>query len=61
MGPAARAHVIAQGEVRNERSWRLMERLGMRREAHFRQCEIVKGEWADTYVYAMLAADHRNH
>ena len=27
----------------------------MRREAHFRQNEIVKGEWTDELVYAMLA------
>jgi RimJ/RimL family protein N-acetyltransferase len=47
--------------VRNEPSWRLMERLGMRREAHFRHHEFFKGEWADCFVYAMLAEEHRNH
>jgi RimJ/RimL family protein N-acetyltransferase len=51
--------VIAQCDRRNEASWRLMERLGMRREAHFRQNEIFKGEWADLLVYAMLAEEHR--
>lgn len=32
---------------------------GMRREAHLRHCEIVKGEWGDRFVYAMLAGEHR--
>jgi RimJ/RimL family protein N-acetyltransferase len=40
--------------TRNERSWRLMERLGMRREAHFRANEFFKGEWTDDYLYALL-------
>lgn len=34
----------------NERSWRLMERLGLRREAHFRQSHMVKGKWCDEFV-----------
>jgi len=32
-----------------------MERLGMRREAHFRQSHIVMDAWRDEYVYAVLA------
>ncbi|WP_053739523.1 GNAT family N-acetyltransferase [Nocardia sp. NRRL S-836] len=52
--------VIAQCDPRNEPSWRVMERLGMRREAHFRQSEVFKGEWGDLFVYAMLAAEHRD-
>ena len=39
----------------NERSWRLMERLGMRREAHFRESHEVRGEWRDEFIYAILA------
>ncbi len=39
----------------NKRSWLLMERLGMRREAHFRKSHLVKGEWRDEFVYAILA------
>jgi RimJ/RimL family protein N-acetyltransferase len=31
-----------------------MERLGMRREAHFRQNEMFKGWWGDELVYAVL-------
>ncbi|WP_055481445.1 GNAT family N-acetyltransferase [Sphaerimonospora mesophila] len=51
--------VIGRCDPRNEPSWRLMERLGMRREAHFVQNEIFKGEWGDEYVYAMLAEEWR--
>jgi RimJ/RimL family protein N-acetyltransferase len=38
----------------NTASARLMERLGMRREAHLRENEIFKGRWGDEYIYAML-------
>ena len=48
--------IIACCDARNIASARLMERLGMRREAHFRHTEMVKGEWADELIYAML--DH---
>ena len=43
----------------NKRSWHLMERLGMRREAHFRESHVVKGEWRDEFVYAVLADEWR--
>ncbi|MFE0026124.1 GNAT family N-acetyltransferase [Amycolatopsis sp. NPDC059021] len=41
---------------RNTASAALMERLGMRKEAHLRENEMVKGEWTDELVFAML--DH---
>jgi RimJ/RimL family protein N-acetyltransferase len=46
--------VIARLEPRNDPSWRLLERLGMRREAHFLENEWIKGEWQSEYVYALL-------
>jgi RimJ/RimL family protein N-acetyltransferase len=48
--------VIGRCDARNGPSARLMERLGMRREAHFVHNEIFKGAWGDEFVYAML--DH---
>ncbi len=36
-------------------SWRVMEKLGMRREAHFVKDAFRKGEWRDSYLYAILA------
>lgn len=46
--------VLARLDGRNARSARLLERLGMRREAHFVENEFVKGEWTDEVVYAIL-------
>jgi len=49
--------VYALTSPKNPKSWRLMERLGMRREAHFRQNCFVDGAWADEYLYAILAEE----
>ncbi|MDB5344084.1 MAG: ydaF [Schlesneria sp.] len=51
--------IIASVDVRNEPSWRLMERVGMRREAHFIHRNFVNGEWIDDYVYAILDEEWR--
>lgn len=51
--------VFAQLDPRNTASARLCERLGMRREAHFREDIWFKGEWGDTAVYALLDAEWR--
>lgn len=51
--------IVGRCDGRNAASMRVMEKLGMRREAHFRQNEIVKGEWTDELVYAMLSAEWR--
>jgi RimJ/RimL family protein N-acetyltransferase len=47
--------IVGRCDARNRASAKVMERLGMRREAYFRQNEIVRGEWTDELVYAMLA------
>jgi RimJ/RimL family protein N-acetyltransferase len=44
-------------DIRNQKSIALMERLGMRREGHFRENCYVKGEWSDEYLYAVLARE----
>ncbi|WP_027343482.1 GNAT family N-acetyltransferase [Hamadaea tsunoensis] len=46
--------VIGRIDARNTASARVLERLGMRREAHFVENEYVKGEWTDEVVYAIL-------
>ncbi|HXH79365.1 GNAT family protein [Nocardioides sp.] len=44
----------------NEPSWRLMERVGMRREAHNVSDTLHRdGEWYDGLVYALLADEWR--
>jgi RimJ/RimL family protein N-acetyltransferase len=50
-----RHRMIARLDARNTGSVKLLERLGMRREAHFVRNEFIKGEWTDELVYALLA------
>lgn len=47
--------VSADCDARNAASAALLERVGMRREAHHRRSAWWKGEWTDEYVYAVLA------
>ncbi|MGA8013896.1 MAG: GNAT family N-acetyltransferase [Candidatus Acidiferrales bacterium] len=49
--------VWATCDPRNHASYRVMEKLGMRREAHFRKDVLEKGEWRDSYLYAILAEE----
>lgn len=51
--------IMGRLDARNGRSARVLERLGMRREAHLVQNEFVKGEWTDEVVYATLADEWR--
>jgi RimJ/RimL family protein N-acetyltransferase len=54
-GPMALHRIYARPGSSNIRSWGLAERIGMRREAHFKQSHKVKGEWDDEFIYAVLA------
>jgi len=49
--------IYARCHALNEPSWRLMERLGMRREAHLREHIRVKGHWDEELIYAILASE----
>ena len=50
--------VVARCFAGDEASWRLMERLGMRRELHAVGASLHRsGEWLDVYGYAMLACE----
>ena len=51
--------VVGRLEPRNGGSARVLEKLGMRREAHLVENEWVKGEWQSELVYAMLAREWR--
>jgi len=46
--------VIGRIDGRNIASAKVLERLGMRREAHLVSNEFVKGEWCDEVDYALL-------
>ena len=46
--------IIGRLEARNGASARVLEKLGMRREAHFVENEWVKDEWQSELVFAIL-------
>ncbi|WP_243793062.1 GNAT family N-acetyltransferase [Saccharopolyspora gloriosae] len=52
--------IVGRCDARNTGSARVMERLGMRREAHFVESEIFKDEWGDELHYAVLATEWRS-
>lgn len=55
--------VYAECDPRNVPSWKLLEKVGLKREAHFRQnIYFHKDEngapiWKDTFVYALVESD----
>ncbi len=49
--------IFARCDARNTASYTLMQRLGMRREAHFIHNELFKGEWSDELHYAILQTE----
>jgi ribosomal-protein-alanine N-acetyltransferase len=48
------ARVFARADARNERSWRLLERLGMTREGLLRQHRVAQDGRADEVAYGLL-------
>lgn len=46
-------------DPRNVASARVMEKVGMKREAHLRQNWWLKGEWCDSWIYGVLEAEWR--
>ena len=46
--------IWADADPRNPPSIRVMERLGLRREAHHLENVCIRGEWCDSIIYAML-------
>jgi RimJ/RimL family protein N-acetyltransferase len=56
--------VVANCFLDNDASWRLMERVGMRRESHAVRDSLHRsGQWLDSVAYALLADewDHPGH
>ena len=51
--------VYGRAEPRNTASCRVMEKLGMRKEADFVENGWVKGEWQSDVLYAMLDREWR--
>lgn len=46
--------VWADADPRNPASLRVMQRLGMRQEAHHIENVFIRDEWCDSVIYAML-------
>jgi RimJ/RimL family protein N-acetyltransferase len=59
-GTAGLHRVYGRLEARNAASARVLEKLGMRLEAHFVENEWVKGEWQSELVYAVLDREWTN-
>lgn len=50
--------VVATRFADNKASWRLLQRVGMRREHHAVGDALHRsGEWHDTYRYALMATE----
>ena len=53
-GAAEARRIVALCAADNEASWRLMEKLGMRREGLLREHSKLAGTWCDELVYGLL-------
>ena len=59
--------IYAECDPRNESSWKLLEKAGLRREAHLRENLFFHRDdqgnpiWKDTYVYAVLGREYIQH
>ena len=49
--------IITSIDPENINSIRLIERLGFRKEAHFKKSLWIKGEWVDDVIYALLSEE----
>ena len=55
--------IYAECDPENTRSWKLLEKAGMRREAHliknvyFHTDDNGLPKWKDTYIYALLKSE----
>ena len=50
--------VYVDSDPRNAASIRVAEKLGMRKEAHFRENAWIKGEWTDSVILAILDREY---
>lgn len=51
--------IWADVDPRNAASARVLEKLGFRREAHHVENTFLKGEWCDSWIYALLDREWR--
>ena len=53
--------VVASVDPRNLACLKVLEKIGMRQEAHFRESLWLGDAWVDDAVFAMLAREWRDH
>ena len=51
--------MVAECDVENIASWKLLEKLGFRREAHFVESIFFKGKYGSEYHYGILGKEWR--
>lgn len=51
--------IFATCDTENLASARVLEKVGMRREGHFREDTRIRGRWRDSYLYAVLEHEWR--
>ncbi|KRG12879.1 GNAT family N-acetyltransferase [Lederbergia galactosidilytica] len=52
--------IIATCQPENIPSWRVMEKIGMRKEGYFKKCIPQGNEWWDEYYYAILQEEWKS-
>lgn len=51
--------IVAKCDPRNISSYRVMEKLGFKREAYFKKHYLIGDEWTDQYDYGLLASQYK--
>jgi RimJ/RimL family protein N-acetyltransferase len=51
--------VIGSVDPNNVQSIKMLERLGFRKEAHFKESILANGQWTDDIIYAILKKEWR--
>lgn len=58
-GKLNKHRIIASIDPKNVSSVKLVEKLGFRREAHFKESLLINGTWTDDLIYAILKKEWR--
>jgi ribosomal-protein-alanine N-acetyltransferase len=53
--------IEANVNPQNEKSIKLLERVGFKKEAHFRENFFFNNQYLDSYIYSLLESDKRNY
>lgn len=53
--------ILATCDTKNVASSHVLDKIGMRREARYCEDSLIRGEWRDSYLYAILECEWRSH